>query len=128
MRVNYFGLHLILDAYGASYKQLAEKKLIKDFLNNLPELIGMKKLAQAQVFEYDGGGNKEDWGYSGFVVITTSHISIHTYPKKGYFAADVFSCSFFDYKKILSQFKKTFKFKTYEHQVIKRGLKFKRNV
>jgi len=128
VRVNYFGLHLTLDAYSADKESLANKELIRNFLDNLPELIGMKKLAQAQVFEYDGEGNKEDWGYSGFVVITTSHVSIHTYPEKGYFAADVFSCSFFDYKKILSQFKKTFNFKTYEHQVIRRGLKFKRNV
>ena len=33
------------------------------------------------------------WGVSGVVVITESHVTIHTWPEHGYAAVDVFSCS-----------------------------------
>lgn len=33
------------------------------------------------------------WGVSGVVVITESHVTIHTWPEHGYAAVDIFSCS-----------------------------------
>ena len=32
------------------------------------------------------------WGVSGAVVITESHLTIHTWPEYGYAAVDVFTC------------------------------------
>jgi S-adenosylmethionine decarboxylase proenzyme len=32
------------------------------------------------------------WGVSGVVVISESHLAIHTWPEKGYAAVDVFTC------------------------------------
>lgn len=32
-------------------------------------------------------------GVSGVVVITESHVTVHTWPERGYAAVDVFSCS-----------------------------------
>lgn len=33
------------------------------------------------------------WGVTGVVVITESHVTVHTWPEHGYAAVDVFSCS-----------------------------------
>lgn len=58
-----------------------------------------KKLLCAAVTQ--GGGtivktvfhNFSPYGVSGVVVITESHVTIHTWPEHGYAAVDVFSCS-----------------------------------
>src|SRR5689334_18305659 len=37
--------------------------------------------------------NFSPYGVSGVVVITESHVTIHTWPEHGYAAVDIFSCS-----------------------------------
>lgn len=37
--------------------------------------------------------NFSPFGVSGVVVITESHVTIHTWPEHGYAAVDIFSCS-----------------------------------
>ena len=39
---------------------------------------------------------KESYGYSSFVMIAESHITIHTFPELGYFSFDCYSCKDFD--------------------------------
>ncbi len=49
----------------------------------------------------EGGGtivkavfhNFSPYGVSGVIVITESHVTIHTWPEHGYAAVDIFSCS-----------------------------------
>lgn len=36
--------------------------------------------------------NFSPWGVSGVVVISESHLTVHTWPEHGYAAVDVFSC------------------------------------
>jgi len=121
-----FGLHLTLDAYGAPPKKLADVKLVRKALNEIPDLLSMHKIAEPQVIWYDGGEKPEDDGVTGIVMIAESHISIHTFPKKGFFTADVYSCNKFDPQKPLQYFKKTFELKELETNVVERGLKFPR--
>ena len=78
-----FGLHLTLDGYGCSYEQLTNLDLIYQFLDQCPDLIHMTKIMPPYVFKYHGKV-PEDWGLSGFVLIAESHISIHTFPDRGY--------------------------------------------
>jgi S-adenosylmethionine decarboxylase len=35
----------------------------------------------------------DPYGVSGVVIITESHVTIHTWPEHGYAAVDIFSCS-----------------------------------
>ena len=44
---------------------------------------------------------KEMYGYSSFVMIADSHISIHTFPEFGYFSFDCYSCKKFDHGKVI---------------------------
>ena len=54
---------------------------------DLPD--GDSKIMPPYVFRYHGEV-PEDWGVSGVVLIAESHISIHTFPDKGYLSLDIF--------------------------------------
>ena len=69
--------------------------LVRGFLDAHPETLGMTKMVPPQVYTYRGE-TPEDWGVSGFVLIAESHISVHTFPDRGYINVDVFSCKEFD--------------------------------
>lgn len=122
-----FGLHLTLDGYGGPKEKLADIKLVKRVLNQLPQLLRMHKISPVRVIWYDGGKNHQDCGASGFVMIAESHISIHTFSEKGFLTADVYSCKPFDTEKTIEFFKKEFELKDLEINVVKIGLKFPRS-
>lgn len=84
-----------MDAYGVDDKTLADEQLVESFLDRCPDDIGMTKIMPPQVYTYRGSEPK-DWGVSGFVLIAESHISVHTFPERGYLNVDVFSCKDFD--------------------------------
>ena len=91
------GKHLICD-YQASGKQLSDTKYIQNFLNSLVKLIKMNKLTEPIVKE----GNKSLPGISGIVLITTSHISIHTFTKQNRLCLDIYSCKNFNENDVLN--------------------------
>ena len=84
-------MHLAIDGLGAKAAILQDVDLVQRFLNEYPDAIGMTKVAPPQVYTYHGKV-PEDWGISGFVIIAESHISVHTFPDRGYINIDVFSC------------------------------------
>ena len=84
-----------MDAYGVDDKKLADEQLVESFLDRCPDDMGMTKIMPPQVYTYRGREPK-DWGVSGFVLIAESHISVHTFPERGYLNVDVFSCKDFD--------------------------------
>ena len=96
-----------------------------EFLNNFPEAIGMQKMSLPAVVPW-----KDEWaetpGISGFVMITTSHISIHTFPEDDYVFIDVFSCRPFDVEKTKNLILEMFEAKTADVNVVKRGLQFRK--
>ena len=125
MRNVNFGEHLTLDCYGGDKVKLNSERGIKAFLEKIVREIGMKKLSPVQVYYTKGNGLKDTGGYSGFVVINESHISIHTFPGKRFASADIYTCQN-GLKKafIKSLFKEAFDFKKFETNFIKRGLEF----
>ena len=62
----------------------------------------MTKITPPAVYTYHGP-TPEDWGVSGFVIIAESHISVHTFPDRGYVNIDVFSCKEFDTDDAMAQ-------------------------
>jgi len=121
-----FGLHLTADAYGANPGALADISVVADFLDTLPELIAMTKIMPPYCFIYRGKVH-EDWGISGVVLIAESHISIHTFPDKGFLSLDIFSCKPFNPGKALGYARRRFGFKKVEKRVFDRGLEFPRD-
>jgi len=122
-----FGLHLTLDGYGGSQDQLANLDTIYEFLEHCPDLIHMTKIMPPYVFKYHAKV-PEDWGVSGFVLIAESHISIHTFPERGYLSLDIFSCKDFDYQQAVTYVTELFGITRHEINLLDRGLEFPKEV
>ena len=114
----HFGEHLTLDGYGGSYDSLNNKEYVLSCLNDLPEKLDMTKLSVPEVYFAPGNDLKDPGGWSGFVVIEESHISIHTFPARGFVSADVNTDLIEDF------FKSKFDLQEIETNFIKRGTRY----
>lgn len=121
-----FGPHLTIDASIINSNILSNLEIHKKFLKEIPSLIGMTPIIDPIVMYYDGGEFPEDSGPTGFVVIATSHISIHSFEKKGYCFIDIFSCKIFDTDKATQYIKNLFKPEKLTINIYERGLDFPR--
>lgn len=119
-----FGQHLLIDGYNGNFEKLSDPKLIGYLLEDLPALMNMHIINDPIVIEAGPNNKKDPGGYTGFVLIAESHISIHTFPKRGFISIDVYSCNQFNHKGILKLFEHLFELKNTEVSVIKRGLKY----
>lgn len=93
-----YGPHLMLDLSECSHAVLDNLDSCFSLLRDLPSMIGMTRITQPYVFRY-AADNPEDDGITGVTIIAESHISLHTYPHKGYAFLDLFSCKPFDVEK-----------------------------
>ena len=123
-----FGPHLLLEAYGATKQKLSDIALISDLLDKYPEKLDMHKIMPPYVFKYDSGTIKEDWGISGVVLIAESHIALHTFPEKGFFTLDIFSCKDFDIRSAVDIALDIFEPVNFEEMVFNRGREFPRSI
>ena len=121
----YFGEHLMIDGYEGLDAKLNDKQLVIKVLNDLPVKLGMNKLAEPVVHFAPGNNAKDPGGWSGFVIIQESHISIHTFPEKGFLSADVYTCKpGMDQDLIVKNLTDAFDLKEIEKNFVKRGLKY----
>ena len=78
------GNHLLIDLWGAT--NLDNAAVIEAALRESAEASGATIL-HCHLHNFDPNG-----GISGVLVLAESHISIHTWPERGYGALDVFMC------------------------------------
>jgi S-adenosylmethionine decarboxylase len=114
-------MHLVIDGHGCDPKQLTDAEHVRRFLDAYPDAISMTKITPPAVYTYKGP-KPEDWGVSGFVIIAESHISVHTFPDRGYINVDVFSCKEFDTALAVQEIQKLFAIGEVKHWVLERGL------
>jgi len=79
------GRHIIAEFYGCPEETLNDLKQVKH------EMVSAAKKAGAEVRE-TAFHKFSPQGISGVVVISESHLTIHTWPELGYAAVDVFTC------------------------------------
>ena len=121
----HFGEHLTIDGYGGDPHKLNDGDLVMCCLGELPKLLQMNCLSKPMVINAPENDIKDPGGWSGFVIIAESHISIHTFPKRKFVSADVYSCkNGMDRKLIEEYFKKSFDLIDLEVNFIKRGVKY----
>jgi S-adenosylmethionine decarboxylase len=124
----HFGEHLTIDGYGGSEQMLNDRNIVLGCLNELPTLLGMKTLSEPMVYEAFSNGIKDPGGWTGVVVIMESHISIHTFPKRGFVSIDVYTCkNGMDNDFIVDYFKNKFHLQDIETNFIKRGTRYPEN-
>ncbi|OGY78640.1 MAG: S-adenosylmethionine decarboxylase proenzyme [Candidatus Kerfeldbacteria bacterium RIFCSPHIGHO2_02_FULL_42_14] len=121
----HFGVHLTLDGYQASEHKLNDVRLVFKILDDLPGILGMRKIITPYVIPCESNDKKDPGGVSGFVIIAESHISIHTFAARRFVSIDVYTCQdTLDTKKAIEYLKKALDIQQTEVNVIKRGLKF----
>ncbi len=82
--VRYAGTHLLVDLWGAT--QLDDLALAESTLREAVDAVGAS-LLNVHLHQFTPNG-----GVSGVAVLAESHISIHTWPERGYVAMDIFVC------------------------------------
>jgi len=96
------GLHLLVDGQVEDTSVFAQDN-IDQLLRRLVIDLDMELLLEPQFkevalnpAELEKDGFSDDGGLSAFCMISTSHISIHVWPLRAVFMADIFSCKKFD--------------------------------
>ena len=82
--VSFAGSHLIIDLWGAH--DLDDESKIERAMKDAVEAAGAT-LLHIHLHKFSPNG-----GVSGVAVLSESHISVHTWPEKGFAAFDVFMC------------------------------------
>jgi S-adenosylmethionine decarboxylase len=111
-------LHLVLDGHGCDIKKIGDLKIVYNFLDDVPNRIGMTKMIQPYVVRWKDKGSVHE-GLTGFVTIAESHLAVHTFPDNGRVYVDIFSCKQFDKEMVIKIFKETFKPKRLNHKVVR---------
>ncbi|MBK9142648.1 MAG: adenosylmethionine decarboxylase [Candidatus Melainabacteria bacterium] len=122
-----FGPHLILEAYGCPREKLADLNALSTMLDAYPKRLDMTKIMPPYVFTYHGSV-EDDWGVSGVILIAESHISIHTFPDKGFATLDIFSCREFDVEDAIDYFQAHYEPESYDKHLLMRGREFPRSL
>jgi S-adenosylmethionine decarboxylase len=98
--LTYAGSHLIIDLWEA--EGLDDRERIENALIDAVREAGAT-LLHIHLHTFSDGG-----GISGVAVLAESHISVHTWPEKGYAAFDVFMCGDAQPRKAMDVFKAAF--------------------
>jgi S-adenosylmethionine decarboxylase len=118
-----------MDLYGCDPMALSSAELIYEILDELPGQLKMRKITDPQILPYGGTeGTFDRGGISAFVIIATSHISIHTFVSQRYASVDIFSCKEFDAAKAEAYMVAKFKAKRTETNLLTRGREFPKDV
>ena len=94
-------LHVTLDLYGCNPVLLEDEAFLRGILEEYPDRIKMRKVGPVEL-RYIKTSNPLDDGYSGFVIIATSHVSLHAWAPYRMVNIDVFSCEEFSVEDALA--------------------------
>ena len=114
---NYLGKHILAEYHNCD----------KNILNSVEKIeqIMLEAAQKANVNVVEKCFHKfSPYGVSGVVVITESHLAIHTWPEYNYAAVDLFTCNKNCSTKIATEhIKNLLKAEKYTFKTIKRGCK-----
>ncbi|GBF73935.1 adenosylmethionine decarboxylase [Paenibacillus sp. 598K] len=85
MEYSTFGRHVAVDTWGVDFDLLNSSELLEAHMVEAAEACGATVLSvQAKQFEPQGA--------TVLVMLSESHLSIHTYPERGFAALDCYTC------------------------------------
>lgn len=121
----HFGVHYMLDGYGADFAVLNDEVALTKLLKELPGRMNMYAISEPVISKVGPNNKKDPGGISGFVMIAESHISFHTFPGREFVTIDVYTCQDkIDSKKLTEEFTQFFKLQEVEERVIERATKY----
>ncbi|WP_025028186.1 adenosylmethionine decarboxylase [Caldalkalibacillus mannanilyticus] len=85
MEYSTFGRHIAIDTWGVDFNLLNSAEKLQHHMIEAAEACGATVLSvQAKQFDPQGA--------TVLVLLSESHLSIHTYPEKGFAALDCYTC------------------------------------
>lgn len=115
------GWHLLMDAIVEDNSKLDDKEFLNAFFYDFVEHLNMEILIPptfgiipTNLKNLDN--DHDDGGISGVCVITTSHISIHTWPLRNKFSLDAYSCKIFNKHQTIDFIKNRLNIKSVNYQ------------
>lgn len=111
------GIHLIIDLWGCN-SCISEPLDVEKCFSDAAQCTG------ATVLDFkchDFGSVQEEWGLTAVMLLSESHISIHTWPERNFAAVDIFMCGNCNPMDALPSFKRYFQPTTVNVQKIYRG-------
>jgi S-adenosylmethionine decarboxylase len=112
--------HVMLDLYGCNPSLLENEAFLREVLDQYPTRIGMQKVGPVEL-RYIKTSNPLDDGYSGFVIIATSHCSLHSWSPYGMVNIDIFSCEDFEVAEVVAYARQMFQTDDVEVHVVQRA-------
>lgn len=120
-----FGWHLTLDGYRGDPARLGDPEVIRGWLDAMPAALGMDKLLAPCLVEVGPRNPKDSGGVTGFVLVAQSHLSVHTFPRRRFLSADVFTCQDrLDHEGIRRSLIETFGLGDVETNLLPRGTQY----
>ena len=102
-------------------EKLSSGRLVEEFLEELCRQLGMRMLGQVHIYDVVQDITKmgvepfeDEGGITGFLVLSTSHISMHTWPlrektaDREMFVLDVYSCRDFEVETVTAELERAF--------------------
>lgn len=109
------GTHTLMDLHGVSPERLTDAELFSGLLLQAARAAGATPLSGPVIHRFPGGG------LTAFLPLSESHIAAHTYPERGYLAADVFTCGACSSEAAVAVFRETLRPAREEIRSIVRG-------
>ncbi len=109
------GRHIIAELYGVSSDLIAKEENVRRIIEEVVKEAGLNKVGS--VYK-----QFNPHGVTGVVLISESHVSVHTWPEYELVNLDIFTCG--DVEKAEKAFKlfiEKFKPKWYRHVILDRG-------
>lgn len=115
-----FGPHLMLDF--EDYRGPATLDELFAYFDTLPYAIGMTPIMRPYGLRNRSGDREV---ISILTMIAESHISLHCFPAEGKAYFDIFSCSFFDTRRVAAELRRGLKGRVVSDVLVSRGSKYK---
>ncbi len=115
MKMDTLGRHIIVEYYNCNCDILSQPQLIEQYMKEAAVL------ARATIVE-SFFHHFSPWGVSGAVIISESHLTIHTWPEYGYAAVDLFTCGDLEPWRGFEHLERMFEATSSESMEIARGM------
>ncbi len=109
------GAHVLADFWGCQFGKLDDAELLMTSLRQAALSAKMTILGEEQ-------HKFNPQGFTGLLLLSESHISIHTYPEQGYAAIDVFTCGSGMTQKAIEYLKQILQPTHVNEMVVRRGI------
>jgi S-adenosylmethionine/arginine decarboxylase-like enzyme len=101
--------HFVLDLYNCDKQPLKSTEDVGRYLEEVVKYLGLKSIGKPSLVKFDPINHIDQDGITGTLILSTSLISIHTYPLEKACYIDLFACANYSSDEFLNFSKRWFK-------------------